>query len=211
MIKIIVTGSARSGTGYLHALLNNIGLFTGHEDIFSPWIKDKPAFRNFDAESSWIAARHLSTLPSSVVLVHLHRHPLKVIESHLALGFFNDKPKDHHLPYLAEAAHYFDNQPNMTAAERAERYWTGINESVLNSRPMFDTTHCISLRDVEHSFIYGLLESIGRNDLSKHVPEAFEKTPTNYNHKRNDKTEVEPQKRLITKEGIAMAERLGYR
>jgi hypothetical protein len=126
--RVLVTGCARSGTGYLAALLSELGLECGHERVFAPrtvrgstptWPAD------VRAESSWLAAPFLSKLPQGTAVVHLVRHPLAVMRSNMRIGFFS-APSEYlehataHLPVLRQG------QP----IECAARYWTGWNELI---------------------------------------------------------------------------------
>lgn len=126
--RVLVTGCARSGTGYLAALLSELGLPCGHERVFEPRTLHRPVAvapawpASVRAESSWLAAPYLARLPAGTTVVHLVRHPLAVMRSNLRIGFFTSPSEylDHacaHVPGL------FDGQP----IERAARYWIGWN------------------------------------------------------------------------------------
>ena len=120
-LKYLVTGTGRSGTVYLARLLTLLGIPCGHESVFdnanehikrlkSPkhlklsycsthdvkkghapidWVN----VQTIEAESSYLMVPYLSVLPK-VPLIHVVRHPFKVINSFLFnLRYFNSKSK----------------------------------------------------------------------------------------------------------------------
>src|SRR5689334_5762287 len=90
--RVLITGCARSGTGYLAALLTELGLECGHERVFAPRTVrgSTPTWPDgVRAESSWLAAPYLAHLPKGTAVVHLVRHPLAVMRSNLRIGFFS--------------------------------------------------------------------------------------------------------------------------
>lgn len=77
---MIVTGTGRSGTGYMAKLLTKCGLSIGHEKKFTPYgVKQS----KFEHDSSWLAVPHIKE-PTVLIL----RHPLKVVKSLYDIGFF---------------------------------------------------------------------------------------------------------------------------
>ena len=77
---LVITGTGRSGTGYMSKLLTAVGVECGHEQVYTP---HGVAKKDVPAESSWCAVPHLQS-PSVVII----RHPLKVVKSWLELGIF---------------------------------------------------------------------------------------------------------------------------
>jgi hypothetical protein len=94
MLEILITGTGRCGTAFAAHLLESAGVYCTHEVVFNPmgWSAAQEQMRlmierpewNWTAESSWGGAVHL-TRPEldSVTVVHLVRHPKKVLDSHL--------------------------------------------------------------------------------------------------------------------------------
>jgi len=126
--RLLVTGCARSGTGYLAALLTELGLECGHERVFAPrtvrgaapiWPED------VRAESSWLAAPFLAHLPKGTAVVQLVRHPLAVMRSNLRIGFFSTPSE-----YLEHACAHLPSLRQGEPIERAARYWIGWNELI---------------------------------------------------------------------------------
>lgn len=112
-LKYIVVGTGRCGTVYMARLLTSLGIMCGHEAIFTPdGVQPAAAMTSFasthdllhqgqptqpwfdpgcvQAEASWLAAPFLQediALPSQIL--HVVRHPLKVISSLHDFHFFN--------------------------------------------------------------------------------------------------------------------------
>jgi hypothetical protein len=129
--RVLVTGCARSGTGYLAALLTEVGLACGHELVFEPRTVRRSTSEAPDwpqpvrAESSWLAAPYLARLPKGTAVVHLVRHPLAVMRSNLRIGFFS-APSE----YLEHACAHLPGLRQGDLIERAARYWVGWNELI---------------------------------------------------------------------------------
>jgi len=74
---LIITGTGRSGTSYVSAVLSLAGCPCGHETMFTQFYPDNEC-PPLPAEASWLAVPFIK--PEDKV-VHLIRHPLKVIAS----------------------------------------------------------------------------------------------------------------------------------
>ncbi len=120
MLEILVTGTGRCGTGFIAELISSAGVHCTHEQVFNPmgWsyaleqmrlMNERPEWK-WIAESSWCGAVYLDRPElAGVTVVHLVRHPKKVIDSHLREWKANHpyySPHYHwlekHLPELAE-------------------------------------------------------------------------------------------------------------
>ena len=94
MLEILITGTGHCGTAFAAHILESAGVHCTHEVVFNPmgWSAAQEQMRlmierpewNWTAESSWGGAVHL-TRPEldGVTVVHLVRHPKKVLDSHL--------------------------------------------------------------------------------------------------------------------------------
>jgi hypothetical protein len=86
-MKLVVTGTGRSGTGWCATVLNSAGIFTGHENVFTP----KAAagglidWCEYVADASWLAVPRLPLMNVDSCLVV--RHPLEVVASMSHIGF----------------------------------------------------------------------------------------------------------------------------
>lgn len=89
-MKLAVTGSGRSGTGWCAAILNSAGIFTGHERVFT----HKTAYGGlidwceYNADASWLAVPRLPLMNVRAALVI--RNPLEVVASMMHMGFGAD-------------------------------------------------------------------------------------------------------------------------
>lgn len=83
--KLLITGTGRSGTGYMSELLRSSGVNVGHERVFSwQWARSggtKHKWMGLKGDSSWMAAPVLHTLPESILVIHVVRAPLSTIRS----------------------------------------------------------------------------------------------------------------------------------
>lgn len=87
-MKMVVTGTGRSGTGWCAAILNSAGVFAGHENVFTP--KTARALTYIDwygyhADCSWLAVPRLPLMNVRAALVV--RNPLDVVASMAHMGF----------------------------------------------------------------------------------------------------------------------------
>lgn len=86
--RIIVTGTARSGTLYMARLLAKIGLRTTHERIYhygldpdgSDHLAITAAWKGQDVDVSWQAAPFLKHEPKTTIVWHQVRDPLKIVQ-----------------------------------------------------------------------------------------------------------------------------------
>lgn len=88
MSRIVVTGSGRSGTGWCAAILNSAGIFSGHENVFTPLTARPLAYIDwygYKADCSWLAVPRLPLMNVRAALVI--RNPLDVVASMAHIGF----------------------------------------------------------------------------------------------------------------------------
>ncbi|MEB3343448.1 sulfotransferase domain-containing protein [Okeania sp.] len=111
--KYLVVGMARSGTTFMARALRSVGIRCGHEKFFGGSHKPQSLTKkvvkqrmlkhqNLKADSSWLAVPFLNTecVPQDVSIIHLTRHPQKVIESIMAIGFFRRKNYNFYTDYV---------------------------------------------------------------------------------------------------------------
>ena len=77
-LEFVVTGTGRSGTGFISQVFTNAGMPCGHEKVFNPY---ETRAAGYMGDASWMAVPYLSELRSSTVVFHQMRHPLKVVRS----------------------------------------------------------------------------------------------------------------------------------
>lgn len=136
-MKFVVTGTGRSGTGFIVDVLRNCGLRVGHEAYFGlgAGFRDSTTdhtlqsrllvevrrwIRRLDGDASWMAVPRLSAFDGAVL--HQVRHPLKVISSFAGMRFFSTSSS-----YLDFASQHFD----VTGDDLMDsiRWWTQWNEA----------------------------------------------------------------------------------
>jgi hypothetical protein len=88
--NFVVTGCARSGTGYTARLLSTLGVPCTHEALFSPYTERFKGFPEPGGDSSWLAVPFVDELPPGTVVLHQVRHPDAVVSSLLGIRFFAD-------------------------------------------------------------------------------------------------------------------------
>ena len=86
---MIVTGTGRCGTRYTHEVLRAAGINAGHEKVFTYKVGlgvRQPEWGEYQADVSWFAVPRLVEQDCPSVLVV--RHPIRVVQSMLELGWF---------------------------------------------------------------------------------------------------------------------------
>lgn len=125
-MRIVVTGTGRSGTGWCAATLNSAGVFSGHENVFGPKQTRPHSFIDwcgYHADCSWLAVPRLPLFNVKAALVV--RDPLAVVASmaHIMFG----KPG-------------YENQFSAVAADAGMtpdldgylRFWVAWNQQALH-------------------------------------------------------------------------------
>lgn len=87
-MKRVVTGTGRSGTGWCAAILNSAGIFTGHENVFTPKTSHPLAYIDwceYHVDCSWLAVPRLPLFNVRAALVI--RNPLDVVASMSHINF----------------------------------------------------------------------------------------------------------------------------
>ncbi len=137
-IDLIITGTGRCGTGYVAQLLSSAGFPCGHEAIFT-WpgldfakaqLEAQPFLRG---DASWLAAAHLDNdILSEAKVVHLVRHPQRVIESCLRANPGRTPPYLRYLEkHCPEVARY---ESVLDKAAARYIYWNELIEQATENR-----------------------------------------------------------------------------
>jgi hypothetical protein len=128
MSGTLVVGTGRCGTWWLTHLLRNAGVVAHHEVHYN-MTRHGPVPDN-EVEVSWLAAPYLHTHHGEII--HLIRHPLKVVASRAAWGSFEKQRHRHgdgQKGYDARVKggwaihHYPIIGWGKTPVERAARHW----------------------------------------------------------------------------------------
>jgi hypothetical protein len=87
-MRMVITGTGRSGTGWAAATLNSAGVFAGHENVFTPKTVRKYSrieWCDYHADCSWLAVPRLPLMNVKAALIV--RNPLDVVASMQHIGF----------------------------------------------------------------------------------------------------------------------------
>lgn len=208
---LIVTGTGRCGTGYAAHWLSSAGLRTGHEAIFmfrgiDAALKRAAMFRQFRADSSWMAAPYLDhPFLADVPVVFQMRHPKKVIESWVRKSTAEHTPRYwqfviQHAPEVGEQEREFD--------QFAARYvlWTEMIESKLDGHEVYQWR----VEDGDENLLTWLMEC---GILDPRIVDHDNLFPDrSYNHKGGEEVDIrlfdisEPWRSKVA----AISERYGY-
>lgn len=141
-LKIVVTGTGRSGTGYAAKWLSSIGIWCGHEAFFDYHglqyalraLKNRR--ERLIGDSAWQAAPHLNSQPlKDALVIHQVRHPKSVAESCMRMPpavtpQYRDYLEDH-LPQSRD----YDDELNKAICRWI--YWNRMIEREIGDREHF--------------------------------------------------------------------------
>jgi len=141
---LLVTGTGRCGTGFASQVLNSAGVGCTHEGVFTldGWeyaihlIKERrrnPAW-GWQADSSWLAVPFLDRPElAAMTVVHLVRHPKKVMDSHLRL--MAHRPEA--VPYYQGMEDYLPELATYDVIDRAAYWYLKLNEMAAARADLF--------------------------------------------------------------------------
>lgn len=127
-MKLLVTGSTRSGSKFVSKTLRVSGLNVAWETCWR--LEGFLGWGNYDGEVSCMAAPHLDTIdPDEVQVIHLVREPLAVMNSMIGRYLFPDEYADN--AWRAWLRRQFPEAFVLeTDLERAATLWLRWNEKV---------------------------------------------------------------------------------
>jgi len=179
--RFVVTGCGRSGTGYISALFEALGIRCGHEDVFNPWAETNggpiswPS--DLNGEASWLAAPHLASLPPGTVVFHQTRDPVQVVRSFVRIRFF-EEPSE----YLTYAESHIPRLARGSLLERSVRYWVEWNEMAAVAGQHHDLRYRQHrLEDLDAALVVEMLGELGVESSTHEVQKAIEATPRDTN------------------------------
>ena len=195
---LVVTGTGRCGTAYMAKVLESAGVPCQHEgtgtDDMREALQELAQEERRRALSSWLAAPFLNQRPlQDARVVHLVRHPQRVMESLLRIGFFEGRYPEY-LSFANEHLPGLEEQPSGEA--KAAHLYVKWNEMI--------ERQCDGRQYIRHrveddpAFLLDQLGIIADGDLYRN---------TRLNSRAGAPVDVD-----ITKwpEVFAMAERYGY-
>lgn len=169
-MTFLITGCGRSGTGYVSALLNKLGIHAAHERVFLP--DHRRSWENFDGDVSWFGVPFLHELVSeSVNIIHLVRHPIACGRSYAGLKFFHGTREALIEEYYAGAVWRYDRAPFdwSDPHERFGAFWMRWNLAV----EPHATSRFRSEDLLEREPVMKLLQAIGHERSEDEVVHAI--------------------------------------
>lgn len=126
--RFVITGTGRSGTGYLATAFRYMRIRCGHEEMFTPAGRQANPFIRGDA--SWMAVPYLDRFTGYVL--HVVREPLATINSFLGIHFFDDsETTEDRKPYQDfSREHAPDVWAHETPVERAMAWYVDWNRRI---------------------------------------------------------------------------------
>lgn len=125
-MRLVVTGTGRSGTGWAAAILNSAGIFTGHERVFTPRTVQQGThidWCEYHADCSWLAVPRLPLMNVRAALIV--RNPLDVVASMTHIGFGKGMHDNDH----SDVATQFGMAPD---PDGYLRFWFNWNQKALH-------------------------------------------------------------------------------
>ena len=178
--RFVVTGTGRSGTGFVSKVLSTAGVPCHHEKVFTPAGEDWGWRRG---DSSWLAVPFLDGFDGFVL--HVLRDPLAVVNSMVGILFFEDElPDDVALligPYQAFAREHAPEVFELgDPVERAVAWWVVWNERVA---PFADAW--VRVEDLVGSDLVALARAAGGFHSDVDLQAALERVPGDVNSRRS--------------------------
>jgi hypothetical protein len=189
-MRFVVTGTGRCGTSYTSSLFNAAGVPCGHEDIFnvragvrdirvsfglradllSPVLRLREEWRRrftrLEGDASWMAVPRLRWFNGTKFLQL--RHPMRVVQSWVAVGFFSFSPALHLQARWASQYMTFSGD-DLTDAMR---WWVLWNDLAAQKA---DFTY--RLEDLDSDLFAQMLETIDVDDPRGRAERALASTP----------------------------------
>jgi len=207
-MRLLVTGCAGSGTGFIACVLFRCGVRCGHEQVFRN--DGSIEWADFDAESSWLAADRLAGIEREpeIARVHLVRHPVRVARSIVRFFDTADVEIGDHLPewktqrdvvrkFLPEV---FEAR---TPIERFCRYWQLWNTEIEKYVPWR-----VRIEDLVPENLVEFCRVVGKPCSREQAATALWSMPTNTNTHWYRDPRIQPSDVRSLAE---LADRYGYK
>lgn len=186
-MRLVVTGTGRSGTGYCAELLRSCGVVCGHEAVFTPQAATAPdtvSWGGYEADCSWLAAPILDRA-ADVHVVLVTRHPVAVVRSWLELGIL-----DRDDAYTDAIRRHTPRTMRGAMTDRALRHWVSWN---LLAAARAD--EIVRLEDIDAAVVNRWLRVVGHDGGVS--PEAVESFPVDVNARDHAKRRIGPLTRRM--------------
>lgn len=180
-IRLIVTGTGRSGTRYISKVLTRLGVKCGHENVFSIHGVQIPP-EGMRADASWLAGPFLHQMnPEQITIAHQLRDPFKVIGSLVSVPGLLQKPLSAYGEFISRIFPLiWDKGYNLSLFERGACFFLSWSQMIAESR-----NFTWKVEDVHIPTLQLILGRIFEIDVScEEVHAALEAVPKNTNHYR---------------------------
>lgn len=190
-----VIGTGRSGTAYVAAVLRACGVDCGHEDWWTPF----PAKRRsgLAGDSSWLALPDIESGAWTGPVLHVTRHPVHVVRSLLANGFFSNHKRRR--DFIDFALAHEPDLVHMSEFEASVEWWARWN------------LRCEAVADLrlKVSDIPARLDLVGKLINHRLDMRAAQSVPADVNH-RQKRGPVQIDEDRVWRLLAGRAERFGY-
>jgi hypothetical protein len=173
--RFVITGTGRSGTGFMSKVLSGVGVPCYHESVYGPDGEAKWSFQRGD--SSWLALPHLEAGDFDGYVLHVVREPVATINSFVGIRFFDDAMADKHGAYRQFAEVHAPEVFELSdPVERAVAWWVVWNE---RCAAVADAT--VRVEDLSGDDLVPLVRAGGAWHSPHQLTEAIAKVPTDVN------------------------------
>ncbi len=175
MLKFIVVGTGRCGTGYIANVLTRAGIPCGHEWIYCPAYRRSSRGSEIIGDSSAQAVPFVPDFDGYVL--HQVRHPLRVIGSFIGFELFKDyRVHGDDGDFMAQHFTFTGNE-----MYDVMRYYVEWNTRC--ERP--DRYLRYKLEDIDRALVRRLADAIGEPVDDAAIDQALTEVPRNTNTRNN--------------------------
>jgi hypothetical protein len=171
--RFVITGTGRSGTGFLATALLFCRVRCGHEELFTPEGRVPNPFLRGDA--SWMALPFLDRFTGYVL--HAVRHPLDTIRSMVGIQLFDDEDvTEERAPYQEFIKAHTDVWEYATPVERAMAFYVEWNRRI---EPFAHKR--VRVEDVTGQDLYDLIHYAGAFHAPWEIQQNIDAVPRDVN------------------------------
>lgn len=187
-LSFVVTGCARSGTGFASRIMSMVGVPCEHEKVFTlrsvtgECIELSQPEQDTWGDSSCMAAPVLDRLPENTVVFHQVRNPVKVVRSLMGWNVFRQPYNPFTtfiLRYLPEIG---PDEPRLRQCMKYWTYWNSLVERAARSdRLCYHPYRLEDLSRLETGTLPAVVSLLGQARELDAYRRALEAVPTNFN------------------------------
>lgn len=185
-IAYVVVSMPRSGTGYTAKLLSALGLNCGHERAFNPGPCNYHKEIEVWGDASWLAVPFLENMPSTTLVLHQLRDPVKTLDSMMTRrqlrGRWKPEQEMPRGPFTDFLMKHVSGWESCDHKERLVRFWVEWNTRIENEIRDASLQHLrYRLEDMDESLLRTIADKVGVEISSEQIKRALA-TPTTVNH-----------------------------